>query len=200
MNQITINRECARRLVDYITQRNGELDPRTADEFMRTLASAAAGDFAPLAALVGTREVAESAPAHSFREGDVVRVLPAQIKVTATVVADRTGTKTEPGWVRIANDTSGAWYERAESLALTHRRHFKAGERCGTVAVGQERHAVGSGQGAVRFTEIRSDGGFCVRFIDGKGNDNGFTLDAARAMPLAADWSADTAVPCEVKP
>lgn len=197
MNQITINRECARRLVDYITQRNGELDPRTADEFMRTLASAAAGDFAPLAALVGTREVAESAPAHSFREGDVVRVLPAQIKVTATVVADRTGTKTEPGWVRIANDTSGAWYERAESLALTHRRHFKAGERCGTVAVGQVR-----GRVPMTYTvgqRIGDDGPrFAIHWSDGPHAPQSAVESQLFADVLAADWSADAAVPCEV--
>ncbi len=255
MNQITIDREGARRLVDYITQRNGELDPRTADEFMRTLASAAAGDFAPIAALAGKdvvpapapapdlvgqdtpypphevlrwlelaattlldgcnydgenwehyteardraralldyRDPAEAkvasapAPAPNFREGDVCRN-----SAVWTVAEPPAFIEDGRRWVVRMH---GGALVNADGLTRTHRRHFKAGERCPVVMPGQRRRCDKDDTHGW-LVDAEAWPGWFTLVVTGA-TMNAETVELA-TWPLAADWSADTAVPCGV--
>lgn len=215
MNQITIDREGAARLLAFL-QCDGLWNPKRLHELGAGIESAAAGDFAPLAELLGTRDVARvpclscdgsgvipsaigkppytcvpcsgagaivqpsSAPvaAHSFREEDVVRVLPAQIKVTATVVADRTGTKTEPGWVRIANDTSGSWYERVENEFTLHTPWWITGQRL------EE-----DGGAQVICAAVRAESEHAAKRIIAAAHDKPIEIEWRFCQEQVADWN-----------
>jgi hypothetical protein len=247
---ITITKEGALRLHEFLTQQNGEFDPGMSAEFLLALSDAAAGDFTALAELAGeakavsagatagelywqqrARELhveldraiaaldnitsgrgvpnqkgiealrtrvnavpapaVEAEPAPDFREGDVVTYRNAQHDVLG-VRANGELTIRETGPTQITH------FRLSPALCtLTHRRHFRAGERCPVVAVGQVR-----GRPLMKYTVGAKNGADESRYAIGW-HDGYCALQTAPKHlilgdPLAADWTAPE--PVEVKP